>query len=123
MKILVLDYSKWRCGDYGINRLGEGVTQLSNDEGYQCCLGQFSLQLNKKLKEEDIFNVDTPCEMGKKVPFLTNKIKDNSQLSRDAMSINDNLSTTTEEKIQKLKALFKTKNFIIRVINKPKENK
>jgi hypothetical protein len=38
-KKLILDYSKWRCGDDGEFKVGKGVTQLKNDEGFYCCLG------------------------------------------------------------------------------------
>jgi hypothetical protein len=41
----VLDIDKWKSGsDYGPEPVGEGSTQLCNDAGYMCCLGQFAKQ-------------------------------------------------------------------------------
>ena len=89
-----------------------------------CCLGQFSLQLNKKLSNKDIVGVATPGGTLKVIPKLSRKIykdrAENTELSSEAMKINDNKDITTEERISKLKELFKEHNFIIRVINLPK---
>jgi len=32
MKQLTLDYSKWRCGTEGKNKLGKGATELCNNK-------------------------------------------------------------------------------------------
>jgi hypothetical protein len=60
MKILVLDESIWRCGDDAKDpnkSRGTGYTKLLNEEGYMCCLGQFSLQLSPELRKVDIFKI------------------------------------------------------------------
>lgn len=43
----VLDISKWVCGHptESRGRVGKGRSALLNEEGYQCCVGQFSEQL------------------------------------------------------------------------------
>lgn len=125
MKTLILDYSKWRCGADGKNKLGKGNTLLENEFGFQCCLGQFSLQINKELKNKNILNVGVPEDVSKTIKGLSynssyRSSKVDTALSIAAVDINDNKDTTPEEKIVLLKKLFKTKGFSIRVINKPK---
>jgi len=124
-KTLILDYSKWRCGGRGRkNRLGRGETRLGNKEGFQCCLGQFSLQLNKSLTSKDIKDKATPALLGKVISPLTVLINDkvtvNTTLSSNAMSINDSQKMTIEQKITALRELFGSKDYKIRVINRPK---
>lgn len=124
MKILTLNYATWRSGGAGYNSTGTGPTFLKNGDGFMCCLGGFSLQLNKDLKSDDISYLNTPACTKKEIPFMTKRgvaeILTNSDLSEKAMVINDNESSTTEERIELLKKLFKEYGFIIRVINKPK---
>ena len=106
-KTLTLDIKKWRCGDnYGGNKsLGEGDTALGNEEGYQCCLGQFSLQLGAR----DITDKAEPYELGKIIPILT-KDDDgtivNTTFSKKAMLINDG-DKTVKMKVKMLTTLCK----------------
>lgn len=124
MKKLILDYSKWRCGLDGDDKLGEGPTELCNSRGYECCLGQFSLQLNPKLTKNDIKGFYEPEEIGVDVDLLTYNLDDNrdeirnSSISEKAININDDEKTTPEEKIVLLKELFATIDCEIEVINK-----
>lgn len=124
MKTLILDYEKWRCGSDGRNKLGKGFTSLENTFGFQCCLGQFSYQLNKKIKKEDLINKGEPENVKKIIKGLSyypnNGYKTNTVLATEAVIINDDNMTTPEEKIVLLRKLFKTKGFTIKVINKPK---
>lgn len=124
MKELILDLKTWRCGGFedsgSPNKFGEGVTALSNSEGYMCCLGQFSLQLNKELTKESINLLNSPRQTNKVIEGLTHKVKkkdteilENTELSQTAMAINDDQTITTEERIKQLKAIFLTNKFNI----------
>lgn len=124
MKTLVLDYSKWRCGDNGENRLGEGNTSLLNMEGFMCCLGQFSLQLDKDVTEELIIKNGNPHDISitKRIPLLTKKdnkygFKDTA-FSENAIKINDDAKSTPDQKISKLRSLIKKYKYKLKVINK-----
>ena len=57
MKTITIDRSKWRCGHIGPNALGMGETQLKNNYGYMCCLGQWIEQTNPDL---NVASVDSP---------------------------------------------------------------
>jgi hypothetical protein len=137
MKELTLDYAKWRCGgnNPGLNVLGEGRTCLLNDQGFMCCLGQISLQLKSDLTQESIKDINSPGSLSLEVPLLSgyqddiwidedgeevnDSRWDDTDLSQEAMAINDNPLTTPEEKIVKLQELFGEEGYIIKVINKP----
>lgn len=121
MKTLILDYSKWRCGVYGNYQLGKGNTLLNNIEGFQCCLGQFSLQLNKNLTKDMLISLGEPNDLDVLVETLT-RIGDyndfeNTDLSDKAININDAELTTPQEKIVLLKELFEKEGYSITVIN------
>lgn len=122
MKTLILDYSKWRCGGGGNNELGKGTTSLHNSQGYECCLGQFSRQLNNKLDVSEIREKADPGFVFERIPFLNRKTSeggmDCTTLSYKAININDDPFTTASQKIFQLRKLFKKKGFIIRVINR-----
>lgn len=120
-KQLTLDYSKWRCGDISQdNSLGKADTQLLNEDGYMCCLGQFSLQLG--CKEEQILSQFEPDSTGIYIPFLTTKRdKRNTDLSNKAIEINDDPETTPEEKISLLRKFLNGKGIRLVVKNKPKK--
>jgi len=120
-KTFVLDYSKWRCGDNGINKLGKGKTELLNTSGFMCCLGQFSIQLGCEKKE--IKGRLTPRDINKPIRLLSYK-KDNwienTNFSGNAIKINDNENTTPLGKIVLLRKLLAKHKLGLRVINKPK---
>lgn len=134
-KKLVLDYSTWRCGGdtVNINKLGEGNTQLLNRQGFMCCLGQFSMQLNETIANNPqlMLGKGEPYEVEKEIPDLVYSDKSyrddesddydilyvDSDLSAEAIFINDKCDTTPEEKIVKLKELFDKYDYEIEVIN------
>lgn len=119
-KTLTIDCAKWRCGDdsfYIKNKLGAGDTRLLNSSGHMCCLGQMSLQLNKKLKSEDLLDKAVPDSCRMYIPFLTTSSLKDTVLSGEAILINDDEDTTVKEKIRLLRALFKKKNITLRFIN------
>lgn len=113
MKELILDEATWRCGNCSgnsNNRRGEGPTRLLNDEGFMCCLGQFALQLDSLLKEDKLNRCSTPSSLNRAIDLLTrvlgNGMVMDSNLSKMAMSINDDSDTTIEQKVEKLSSLF-----------------
>ena len=122
-RIFYLDYSKWRCGgesNEGVYALNINYyTSLLNKEGKMCCLGQMSLQLGCSTK--DIYDLNSPEEISKKVYLLSEKKCENSKFSISAISINDNSTTTINQKIASLRKLLKAKNYKLIVINKPKK--
>lgn len=136
---LILDYSKWRCGEDGPNKLGTGVTALLNDDGCMCCLGLWSLQLGAS--EADLLNKGEPNELdtlipvfaeeqiykgkdfdpvtGDSIPYEFSDGKRTTELAMDAILINDETETTPEEKIVQLTELLANHGIALEVINKP----
>jgi len=115
-----IDRSKWRCGDTGDNKVGEGQTALLNPEGFLCCLGQVAIQCGAD--EEGIHNVGEPrdCKVLRGIDnplitvdddydpedgFLIQGLR-NTRLSEEAMSINDDTSIDLFIRECKLAALF-----------------
>lgn len=123
MKKIILDYSKWRCGREGANRLGEGETQLLNKEGFMCCLGQQALQEREDLDENALLGWWVPESIGCLIPLLTLKHEDgdilNTSFADIAMRINDNHTTTPAEKITQLTTLLAEHDRELIVINQP----
>jgi len=126
MNKLILDYSKWRCGKDGENSLGEGSTLLLNDEGFFCCLGLFSPQLNPDITEAELIGTGEPGDLATLVPLLNQEWDDGENdlvstgLSEAAIEINDDDQSTPEKKIAQLKELFAPVGYEIEVINQPK---
>lgn len=120
---LILDYSTWRCGgNEPNNQLGKEETSMYNKEGFSCCLGQFTPQLNPEILITEIANIGTPLgvfiKTKKVIPFLVEN-NQNSDLSVTAMLINDNEYTSPQQKIDALTSLFKSSGHTIKVINQP----
>ena len=109
----VVKRSKWRAGDDGVNAIGKGETNLLNEEGFMCCLGHCALQLGAKKSEidgqampKDILDKN---DAFKYVPILNVKkgeFINDSKLSEQAATINDDDKLTTEQRERKLKSLF-----------------
>lgn len=131
MKTLTLDKSKWRCGgktNNSANKLGKGPTKLLNEEGFMCCLGQFALQLGAT--EDMIRGRAIPAHIHISLEGLNvftdyathnpdernDGCWDDTQLSCEAMKINDDIVTTVEDKISNLKVLFLKHGYEINVI-------
>lgn len=136
---LILDYSKWRCGEGGDYSLGKGTTQLRNKDGYCCCLGQWSLQLGAK--EDEITGCGEPNEIKTLIPLFCDieieyaedynpatdtyekievaRYKSTNSFASDCIGINDKSKTTPEEKILELTELLQKHNIELEVINKP----
>lgn len=120
-KILILDIAIWRCGgecDINSNRLGEGRTMLLNSFGFMCCLGQFSIQINKDINKVQLDCLLEPSDIvTRKLGILLDDDLRNSELSYKAIEINDDINTTVTYKIELLKKLFKKEGYKIQVIN------
>jgi len=115
-KTLILDEATWRCGQDSCSKNSRGYSEtcLENDKGFLCCLGQFSRQIDKKIG--DMVDLFEPCEINAVVSLLTKKEGCsivNTKLSKSAMEINDDETTTVEEKVKKLKTIFKRRGVSI----------
>lgn len=113
-KKLILDYSKWRCGDDGDHSLGEGPTKLLNEYGFMCCLGQFGQQMG--VPEHEMDDMGEPCECNTQIELFT---EDNGVFVMQAISVNDEPGTTPEEKISAIRTLLSGRGIELEVINKP----
>lgn len=129
IKKLTLDYSKWRCGGIAEqmlsnNVLGAGLTALHNQEGFECCIGQFCLQCGATIG--DIIDIGEPADLDKFISPFNNEINEgrfvNSKLSNDLIRINDHAFTTPEQKIQEISNLLAEHYIELEVINKPITN-
>lgn len=125
-----IDCNTWRCGDNGKYKLGEGNTTLLNNEGFMCCLGQVALQLD--VHEADLLGKGEPDQLDIDIELLTIRyngdeeelsIIANSELSSDAMRINDSTESTVSQKMKDLKELFNDNGYDLEFINIPADVK
>lgn len=126
MKTLKLYLKKWRCGSTSIDykcRMGEGSTDLLNLKGFQCCIGQFSSQFG--IPDSALVGEPSPVALarsGKKLPvvyaklFLTNNLSNNSKLTRELISINDDTSIRVEDKIKRIERILKENGIELEVV-------
>ena len=107
-KKIQIDRSKWRTGKDGKTKTGRGETALLNNEKYKCCLGFICEQV---APWEDIELMGEPDEIDEVIEGLTEEHDGlspvNSELTNQAMSVNDDEETTPQEKETKLTELFK----------------
>lgn len=110
----------WRCGDYGINQKGLGVTKLRNQLGYQCCLGFACIAIG--FDELDIEGYNTPFGFGeitnnnRDLSYLVTEQQLNSDFTNAAMDINDDDLINDKEREQRLIALGRMHNIEINFI-------
>jgi hypothetical protein len=133
---VVIDRSKWRTGGFSSKATGAGITALLNDEGYMCCLG-FCMAASKVAKK-DLLCIASP-------PTLMNTIKSDSKklgrvlrsngvralaslslsdyrtyistdLTSNAMNINDSHDTTPKQKEKAILELFRDSVFDLEFI-------
>ena len=130
-KTLTLDYAKWVHGNSSEKR---GDSALLNDEGYQCCLGQFAQQAGvsrKDMKREDgpsaltcaITNLSTrPSEktIKSRLRVGLRAWPKSTKLTSRAITINDSYDTTIAKKVSKLRKLFASYGYTIKLKNFPK---
>lgn len=119
-----IDRSKWRCGGDHSKQIGEGNTRLLNEEGYMCCLGQCALQVG--IPKDDIFNWGEPLEILNIIEenpfviliegaFTTRQL--NTELSKRAMAINDDVELNQTEREAGLQRIFQEYGHTINFIN------
>ncbi len=107
MREIIIDRSKWRTATHG-----EGRTQLLNEEGYKCCLGFICQQVSRRKISENSY----PCQIDRPVKGLSyksnafNKILD-TELTSEAIAINDNEEINNKEREKQLKELFKKSGY------------
>ena len=123
---LILDYSRWRCGGDGKNKLGDGIIGLLNDQGFMCCLGQWCHQVGAT--DEQLLNLGEPHEAGVDNPLFTVTEYDDgvnykelypTKFTKEAIGINDDEDTTPSQKIEKLKTLCEETGIELHIINIP----
>lgn len=107
---LILDYSKWRCGGYGDNRLGKGGVQLLNKDGYSCTIGIFARYLGATIEQLQNKVTASGCEFQIPLSF---------SLIDECIGINDDWDTTPEQKLIKLESRLQQEGIQLEVINKP----
>lgn len=112
----IIDRQRWICGIPAIFSNagcfhGDGDTLLLNEKGYMCCLGQISEQLGvnrdylKYITRPNFLGNEYRTEMFTEI-LIDDKNAGNSDLAQEAMNINDDASTTLEEKEVLLTKLF-----------------
>lgn len=123
-KKLILDYSKWICGfealEYCPHQLGKGNVRLLNDEGFSCCIGQWSLQCG--FKKNEIIERGGPDSLRRIFPLFNHKRDEwfaDTVLAQDCITINDDIKTTPELKIRLLTSRLAKEGITLEVINKP----
>ncbi len=110
-KKLIVNRSKWRSGDGMTQKRssGKGEIRLLNNEGYMCCLG-FACKQFGDLEDKHILHLDSPKQAYTAIEKLSNHVfhdcVQNTSLSKQAMTINDDSLLTREEREKELKALF-----------------
>ena len=119
---LVLDADKWICGSafygdaiVGEKRMGSGDTQLLNEEGYQCCLGQWleqqgveHLALLKESMPDQLLGEDAK-----------NWFSTHPRFCKEAVQYNDTLihPNTVAERVKQLKALCALEGIKLSAVN------
>ena len=118
-KELVLDYDKWRSGNHSDSQVGVGPVRMLNNEGFMCCLGQFSQQAGVC----DQINHNAPSPHQDHVAEFIDKrgaCIPLSILATKAIDINDG-ELPAIKKGRKLQELFKEYGFTVTLKNFPKE--
>lgn len=113
----VIDRSKWRCGGSGPHMQGTGPTELLNNDGFMCCLGQVCKQLG--VPESKMLNVPAPLTLVHRSYTSAESLHPlgyiveagvlaGTALTQEAMSCNDNPydSMRPEDREQTLTELF-----------------
>lgn len=120
MKVII-DRSKWRCGGGGGSRHGAGETKLLNDEGFMCCLGFVSQALGAGTA--DLLGEAEPGEAVKSAASsgqrqrllatlsagtcdLVNEAGGNTDLTIEAITINDDTQIGDAEREARLRQEF-----------------
>lgn len=128
--VIVIDRSKWRTGgNYDEvndtkNLTGRGHTELCNTQGYYCCLGFIGKKFRKNkpmvgCMEPDDCEFDIPELIVYDNSDFYGKSRKNSDLTKNAIEINDDCTTTVKQKETKLKTLFKNSCYKLEFVGEP----
>lgn len=118
MKTFIIDTMYWMRGKAD----GELLCKTKNYAN-MCCLGHICLQSG--VPKEKLVSIGTPedildeYETGEttgKINFLLSPKRLDNFLSEDAISINDDPEISDEERIKKLKVLFKKHNIVLKFV-------
>ena len=114
MKTLEINRDKWNRG-----RLGNGDTELLNEEGNMCCLGFHCLQFTKATRE-DIRGKQLPSDISVGIgkTILLGRRGLGSWFADAAANINDDENISEQERELLLKKLFKIKSYEINFTGK-----
>lgn len=122
----ILKKSLWRCGKNGQFKHGEGETQMLNKEGFMCCLGHFAKQVG--VTDAQLINTVNPNHLAwnmfgadKEGPvydpaMVVGDSRSNSQLAYDLIQINDNVSTSAEEKLVSIRLRLESAGHELEVV-------
>ena len=127
-KKITIDRATWRCGYKSLvptNKNGIGETVLCNDQGFKCCLG-FACQQLTGVSDETLLYKPSPEHLRMEIPGFTSLQGAarplDTQLSDDAIDINDSERTTREQKEIALTERFAQDGFTLEFTGEyPKE--
>lgn len=117
---VLIDRAKWRTGGDSPNKTGVGTTYLKNTHGYKCCLGFICEAV---MPELNINAIGQPGDLHSPIDGLNIPLYDkndsycDTQLSHEAMRINDDGSLLLFEKELKLQELFKDSPYELEFVN------
>ena len=104
---VTIDRSKWRTGgDEGGREAQFGKTRLRNDLDYYCCLGFIVAQTRPELP---ILDIEDPAGCACTIEGLTCDVAGwprNTELTWDAIAINDGSTLTNTKRERQLLELF-----------------
>lgn len=122
MEKLIIDRTKWRTGSAGETATGKGDTALLNEEGFMCCLGFECLR--RGFTEDEISGQPEPETMIFNEGFKKDRFGDmvndsgyNKSWVDEAISINDDILSTRDEKEEKIQKIFAGQGIEVEFIN------
>lgn len=118
----ILDVSKWRCGMYGAHAMGQGNTEMRNEQGFECCLGQFAAQQGFHPEGDDpirLAQILGGAYDPAFVQFCLVRGFEHTPLAKDLLAVNDDQSTTPLQKISLLREFLRGEGDTLEVINAP----
>lgn len=119
MQELVIDRQKWRTGQEGPHKTGDGPTQLLNEEGFMCCLGFECLRLG--LTEDNILQIGEPQEVDEayydNIDYMLTGARFQKDWVTEAININDSVTMVLAEKEEAIIKLFANQGVNVTFIN------
>ena len=124
MRILKIYRKRWRRGgSLEATKMGEGPVSLLNIQGFMCCLGFCSNQI-EKIPKNELLGCAYPYEIkglnNSKAGLISwdslNEVYMNSEFTQEAAGVNDSISITEKEREEKLTELFKNQDIKVEFI-------